>query len=188
MSGEDRERWDAIYYERALQGYPPPEALLVAYAPIPQPPPRRIALDLAAGMCQNALWLAEQGYLVNAMDISRVALERGRAEMAMRNLRNVNFVLVDLETVSLPEEVYDLVCCFRYLQRGLFPQIRATVRPGGMVIYQTYNVRRLESRPDMNRAYLLEPGELPSYFPGWEVLHDEDVGDVSRFVGRKPAA
>ncbi len=187
MSGEDRERWDAIYYQRALQGYPPPEALLVAYAPIPQPPPRRIALDLAAGMCQNALWLAEQGYLVNAMDISRVALERGRAEMAMRNLRNVNFVVADLEAVSLPEEVYDLVCCFRYLQRGLFPQIRATVRPGGMVIYQTYNVRRLESRPDMNRAYLLEPGELPSYFPGWEVLHDEDVGDVSRFVGRKPA-
>ena len=188
MSAKDRDRWDKIYYERALQAYPPPDALLVAYAPRPESPARHVALDLAAGLCQNAIWLAEQGYLVNAMDISRVALERGRAEMAMRNLRNINFIPTDLSEVTLPDAVYDLVCCFRFLDRSLFPKIRAALRPGGMVIYQTFNVRRLEDHPDMRREFLLEPGELPTFFPGWEVLHDEEVGDISRFVGRKPAS
>jgi 2-polyprenyl-3-methyl-5-hydroxy-6-metoxy-1,4-benzoquinol methylase len=188
MAVEDSVKWDEIYLKRALEVYPPPEALLVAYAPQPEDIPRRVALDLAAGLCQNAIWLAEQGYLVNAMDISRVALERGRAEMAMRNLRNVNFILADLDAVELPEAVYDLVCCFHYLNRALFPQIQASVSPGGMVIYQTYNIRRLQTRPTTARENLLELRELPGFFPGWEVLHDDDVGELSRLVTRKPGA
>lgn len=186
MAAEDRSKWDDIYLKRALEAYPPPAALLVAYAPRPEPLPRRVALDLAAGLCQNAIWLAEQGYLVNAMDISRVALERGRAEMAMRNLRNVNFVEVDLDEVDLPNQVYDVACIFHFLDRDLFPGLRAAINPGGMIIYQTYNVRRLNMHPDTNRDHLLEIRELPEFFPGWEVLHDDDAGDLSRFVALKP--
>lgn len=187
MSAEDRIKWNRIYYERALQAYPPPDALLVAYAPKPeQIAPRRVALDLAAGLCQNATWLAEQGYLVNAMDISHVALERGRAEMAMRNLRNINFIQTDLDSVELMKNTYDLVCCFRFLSRHLLPDIRQAIVPGGMIIYQTWNIRRLNRHPDMSRAFLLELRELPKFFPGWEVLHDDEVGDVSHFVARRP--
>jgi SAM-dependent methyltransferase len=40
-------------------------------------PPGR-ALDLAAGECRNALWLAERGWTVTAVDFSAVALDRGR--------------------------------------------------------------------------------------------------------------
>ncbi|GAB4571681.1 MAG: hypothetical protein Kow0077_09030 [Anaerolineae bacterium] len=186
MSVEDRVRWNRLYQERTMQFYPPPDALLVAYAP-PVPPGRRmVALDLAAGLCQNAVWLAEQGYLVNALDISHVALERGRAEMAMRNLRTINFIQADLEQAELAENAYDLVCCFRYLNRTLFPAIRAAIKPGGMIVYQTYNIRRLEKRPQSNRAYLLAPGELMTHFPGWQVLHDDESGEISRFVAVKP--
>ncbi len=189
MSADDRERWDARYRERVFGPYPAPDALLVAYAPHPvgktAGKPYRVALDLAAGQCQNALWLAEQGYLVNAMDISRVALERGRAEMAMRNLRDINFIPVDLETVELPEEAYDLIACFRYLDRRLVPAIRAAMKPGGLVIYQTANVRRLERDPEATRTYLLELRELPTFFEGWQILHDEERGEQSLLVARK---
>lgn len=188
MGVQDRIDWDARYYERALGAYPPPHALLVAYAPPADPPPQRIALDLAAGLCQNAIWLAEQGYLVNAMDISRVALQRGRAEMAMRNLRSINFIQTDLDEVELPEQTYDLIACFRFLDRGLFPQLRAALRPGGMIIYETFNVRRLEYSPDSRAEFLLELGELPQHFPGWTVLHDEDARDRARFVALKPTS
>lgn len=187
MSTEDRARWDDIYYRRALEPYPTPDALLVAYAPAPEPFTTPPALDLAAGLCQNAIWLAEQGYQVDAVDASRVALERGRAEMAMRNLRTVNFLQMDLDAPLLDESAYDLVCVFRYLNRALFPRIRAAVRPGGLVVYQTFNLCRLETRPEMNRDYLLKPGELPTFFLGWELLHDEDAGEVSRLVARKPS-
>jgi SAM-dependent methyltransferase len=40
-------------------------------------PPGR-ALDLAAGECRNALWLAERRWTVTAVDFSAVALDRGR--------------------------------------------------------------------------------------------------------------
>ncbi len=186
MAAEDQTKWDDIFLKRALEVYPPPSALLVAYAPKPEPVPRRVALDLAAGLCQNAIWLAEQGYLVNAMDVSRVALERGRAEMAMRNLRNINFIEIDLDEAELPNQVYDVACVFSFLDRALFPKLRAATNPGGMIIYQTYNIRRLNTHPDTSRDHLLELRELPDLFPGWEVLHDDDAGDLSRFVARKP--
>ncbi len=187
MSAEDRIRWNKVYYERALRAYPPPDALLVAYAPRPESvAPRRVALDIAAGLCQNAIWLAEQGYLVNALDISHVALERGRAEMAMRNLRTINFLHADLDNAQIMAGAYDLICCFRFLARHLFPDLRDALLPGGMLIYQAWNVRRLKKHPDTTRAFLLELRELPSFFPGWEVLHDDEVGDISRFVARKP--
>jgi hypothetical protein len=35
---------------------------------------------------------------------------------------------------------------------------------------------------------LLELRELATHFPGWEVLHDDEVGEVSRFVALKPLA
>lgn len=187
MSAEDRVRWNQVYNERALRAFPPPDALVVAYAPVPAPDAsRRIALDLAAGLCQNAIWLAEQGYLVNALDISHVALERGRAEMAMRNLRSINFIHADLDRTRLAPAVYDVVCCFRYLNRPLMSMLRDALKPGGLVIYQTFNVRRLEKHPDSSREFLLEHRELPTFFPSWEVLHDDEVADMSRLVARKP--
>lgn len=186
MSAEDRARWDAIYRERVLGPYPPPDALLAAYAPVPEPGAIPAALDLAAGLCQNAVFLAEQGYQVDAMDISRLALERGRAEMAMRNLRSVNFIPVDLEALDLPEDTYELVCVFRFLDRRVFPALCAAIKPGGRVIYQTFNVRLLLKRPDTRQDYLLDLGELPTFFPGWETLHDDDADEMSRYVARRP--
>ena len=94
------------------------------------------------------------------MDISRVALERGRAEMAMRNLRDINFIVTDLDRIELAEDAYDVLCVFRFLSRPLLPAIAAAIKPGGLVIYQTYNVRRLERMPDATRDYLLELDEL----------------------------
>ncbi len=191
MAVDDQARWNKAYEERAGQPFPPPDALLVAYAPRPQPGQRvPVALDVAAGLGQNALWLAERGYRVQALDISTVALECGRVEMIRRGLQGVRFCAVDLESTEvadyLPPDFADLICCFRYLNRALFPALRAAVRPGGLILYQTYNVRHLAQRPGMNRAYLLEVGELPGFFPGWEALLSDDVGAISRYVGRKP--
>ncbi len=189
MAAEERTRWNEVYSERVLGPYPPPDALVVAYAPRPAPDGlRQVALDLAAGLCQNAVWLAEQGYQVNALDISHVALERGRAEMTMRNLRSINFIHADLDRTRLAPAAYDLVCCFRYLNRNLFPMLREAVKPGGLVIYQTYTVERLKKWPDSSRRFLLEPGELPAFFPGWEPLHSDEIEDAARFVARRPGA
>ncbi len=187
MAEGDRTRWDDIYRQRNHLPYSDPDPFLFEYTPTLNALHEKRALDLAGGLGQNGLWLAEQGYIVDVMDVSRMALLRGRAEMIARDLRNMNFLQVDLDHVDLKPAAYDLVCVFRYLKRDLFTQIRASVRPGGRVIYETFNRRYLEIVPQFNPAYLLEPGELAGYFADWKLLHHSELRHTTRLVARKPA-
>lgn len=187
MAGEDRVRWDKIY--RSRTDYPNPDPLLLQYTPPVEKAqgdeaPR--ALDLAAGLGQNGIWLAEQGYITDIMDISRVALQRARAEMTSRNLRNVNLLQTDVDFLELDDEVYEVICVFRYLRRDLFPQIKAAIVPGGRIIYETFNLRYLEVKSGFNRDFLLDVGELAGHFDGWQVVFSEDADHISRLVAIKP--
>lgn len=186
MAKSDRERWDRRYADPIARlkkrGHNP----LLERHVLPVRPGSR-ALELACGLGRNALWLAEQGYRVDAIDISLEALRHARAEMLRRDVSGVNFILGDLDHFPLPDVPYDLVVVFRFLDRALFPAIRDRARPGGLVVYQTFNLRRLEQQPTFSREHLLRPGELAGHFPGWTVLEASDDGDVSTFVGRKPA-
>jgi tellurite methyltransferase len=186
MSAEDRVRWDSIYKQRSQEPYPDPDPLLLQYIPPADLEDRLTALDLAGGLGQNALWLASQGYIVDLMDVSRIALQRARAEMAIRNLRNVNLLQIDVDDIQLDENNYDLVIVTRYLKRDLFERIQASVKPGGRVIYDTFNVRYLEQVPAFNPAFLLEIGELRNYFATWTILSEDEEDHNSRIVAVKP--
>lgn len=185
MSAQDRVRWDGIYRQRQQLPYPPPDPLLLEYTPPVPPDSEERALDLACGLGQDGLWLAEQGYIVDMMDISRVALSRAREEMTTRNLRNINLLQIDLDDLELEEEVYALVSIFRYLKREFFAPLLGAVKPGGRVIYETFNLRYLDILPGFNRAFLLEPGELAGYFSGWQLLQTSDEGYISQVVAVK---
>ena len=65
------------------------------------------ALDLGCGEGGDALWLAERGWQVTAVDLSPTALDRGAAEAARRGLV-VDWQCVDLSE-RLPSGPYDLV-------------------------------------------------------------------------------
>src|SRR5262245_51995262 len=112
MSARDRLRWDAIYRDTQNATYPAPDPLLFQYTPPPDDEREHRAMDLAAGLGQNGLWLAAQGYLTDVADISRVALTRAQAESVHRGLRNLNFLQLDLDDVLLPSETYDMLCVF----------------------------------------------------------------------------
>jgi SAM-dependent methyltransferase len=181
VAGEDRQRWDAKWAARGPSFESEANPLLVRYREHLR---GGAALDLACGIGQNALWLAGQGCRVTGVDISPVALARARAEAQARGLV-VEFVEADLDTYPLPEEAFDVVAVFRFLERKLFPAIEAALRPGGWLFYQTYNVRRLESRPDTPREYLLEVGELARAFSGLEVVESGEGGELSHLVCRQ---
>lgn len=186
MSVEDRVRWDQIFRKHARDPFPVPDPFLLQYTPPARDHSPR-ALDLAGGLGQNALWLAEQGYEVDLMDISRVALKRALSEMGMRNLRRINLLQMDVDTLELQTAEYDLVCVFRYLKRSIFPTIKASVRPGGRVIYETYNLRYLDIVPEFNREFLLSESELENCFSDWRILFAENDGHISRLVAINPA-
>lgn len=186
MSAQDRIRWDAIYRDRSNQPYPAPDPLLFDYTPPVKADTTPRALDLAGGLGQNGLWLAAQGYTVDLMEISRVALSRARVEMAARNLRNINLLQADIDEVYLEENQYDVVCLFRYLNRNALHKIRGTVAVGGRVLYETYNINYLDIVPAFNTLFLVMPGELEFFFTGWKILHHVDNAHISQIVAMKP--
>ena len=76
------------------------------------------ALDLAAGEGRNAIWLAEQGWEVTAVDFSLVGLDKGRAALAQRpGGRDLHVEWVHADVLEYdPEPVsFDLVL-IAYLQ------------------------------------------------------------------------
>jgi 2-polyprenyl-3-methyl-5-hydroxy-6-metoxy-1,4-benzoquinol methylase len=180
VTQEDGKRWDEKWSANSTFDREP-SPLLVRYE---EHLSGGDALDLACGLGQNALWLAEQGYRVTAVDVSRVALERAQAEAQARGLA-LNFVEADLDTYRLPEKAFDVVTIFRFLDRMLFPAIAAALRPDGWLFYQTYNVRRLKTRPDTAREYLLELGELERPFVGLALVESTDAGSLSHVVCRQ---
>jgi len=182
---EDRIRWDQRYRSRTTP-YPAPEPLLFQYTPPSTPDRPSRAADLACGVGQNGLWLAEQGYTVDLIDISREALVIAQREAARRSLRSLNFLQTDLDDTALQTEAYDLVCVFRFLQRDLIERIRASVRPGGRVIYATYTLGWLRHQPNAPPQYLLAPGELGGFFADWRGLHQRETDHMAEIAAVKP--
>lgn len=115
------------------------------------------ALDLACGKGRNAIWLAEHGWSVTAVDRSPVAIP------------SVDMRVADLEKHEFPieEAAWDLIVVSYYLQRDLFEPVKRGVKPGGvaLVIVHIFEPGHEQSR------FSLNPGELAKYFEGWEILH-----------------
>lgn len=186
MSVDDRVRWDQVFRQRLSQPYPDPDPLLLHYTPPLEQETTHYALDLAGGFGQNGLWLAAQGYLTDIIDISRVALNRARQEMAIRNIRYANLLQIDVDGLRLEANHYDVVCVFRYLKRDLFPLIKLAVKPGGRIIYESFNLHYLEIVPGFNPKFLLDMGELATFFSDWNILYEEEEKHNSRVIAVKP--
>ncbi len=147
------------------------------------------ALDLACGLGRHAIFLARLGWQVTAVDSSTVAIEQVRGHGLVIDAR-----LADLDKgeFSIDPNTYDLVCDIFYLQRSLFPQIRAGIRPGGLFVGAIHMVDPDPQVKPMNPAYLVNPGELQREFAGWEILHYAEVKQdahrrrVAELVARRP--
>ena len=99
--------------------------------------PRGKALVLAMGEGRNAVFLAEHGYDVEGCDISTNALKKTNRLAAERGV-SIRAFQADLENSKLQQEKYDLITCIGYLQLDLIPQMKAALKPGGMVIMRAH--------------------------------------------------
>jgi len=146
--------------------------------------PNGRALDLACGAGRNALFLAQNAYDVDAVDFSTEALEEGRKRALDAGLK-LNFIEADLESFPLPEESYDLIINFNYLERPLAPRIVEALRPGGMLLFETFTVDQRQFGLPKDEAYLLRKGELKDLFRELDILYFWE--GVAEENGRKKA-
>jgi SAM-dependent methyltransferase len=131
------------------------------------------ALDVACGAGRHALLLAERGWRVTAVDASSVAIEILQQRAAERGV-SVDARVADLERGEfvIEPDAYDLIVVTCYLQRDLFPALRAGVKVGGVVVAVIAMIDDDPQVKPMNPAFLLKPGELRAEFADWELLHD----------------
>ena len=128
----DRDDWNRRYAEKELVWSIEPNRFLVEETA--DLPPGR-ALDLAAGEGRNAIWLAEKGWRVDAVDFSETGLEKARRLAAARGVE-IGWVLADVLEHEPPARAYDLVILF-YLQipwdemRRAIGKAAGAVAPGG---------------------------------------------------------
>ncbi|MEX5746849.1 class I SAM-dependent methyltransferase [Massilia sp. X63] len=115
------------------------------------------ALDLACGSGRHTRLLAAQGMRVTALDRNPELLDPLAGP-------NVSILVHDLETedAAWPFEAgrFALIVVTNYLYRPLFPQLMASLRPDGILIYETFaQGNQLYGKPS-NPDFLLAPGEL----------------------------
>lgn len=124
--------------------------------------PDGIVLDLACGRGRHALLLAAAGFRVRAIDrdSAKIDVLKRTAEKLGLTLET-NLEDVELDGANLGSAAYDAVLVIRYLHRPLFPALIRALRPGGILLYETFTVAQARRGKPTNPNYLLAPGELP---------------------------
>ncbi len=166
MSRDDRLHWDEIYEARAAEAASAsrarPEPFLVENAPLLRP---GRTIDLAAGSGRNAQFLAALGHRVLAVDAAR----RGLIEIRHSRL-SIDIAHMDLDHPGFRRESADNVLCINFLDRALFPEIRLWLRPGGMLVVDTFLIdQRMIGHP-RDPAHLLGHNELLHLLDGFRIL------------------
>ena len=194
--------WDAKHSLAAREAAEAPTGILAELWPLL---PTGAALDLACGRGRNAIFLAEHGRPVTAVDWSPAALDLlekraqalnlpvrriQRIEKAKQARAGIDLVEADLESAQLEVNGYFLILCVRYLQRSLFPQICRALRPGGMLLFETYTKAQLDfSGGPRNPAHLLDKGELRRAFPELQTVFYRELRaeqGIASLAARKP--
>ena len=189
MAESDREKWDRRYAEGSYRSRRHPSPFLVErLADLPN----GRALDLACGAGRNALCLAEAGYDVEAVDISGVAVERGRSAARERGLE-VNWRVADLDGFVPPAGRYDLITVIRYTNPEMMERLPDGLADGGMLLVEHHLRTSAPVGGPASRAFRLAPNELIDLFRGRlrVLFHDERIAPdpdgrdmaLTRFLG-----
>jgi len=181
---QDRVKWNEKYQS---QNYPvEPSVIVEKYFRLAG---GKNALDIAAGNGRNALFLARQGFRVDAVDIS----DRGLARFAGKH-SDIHPICADLDEFDIPAGRYDLIINIKYLNRRLFPYIHEGLTSGGILIFQTFleSPGPVKGQPGC-RDYLLRQNELLHAFLSLKIMryaeaeetHHNETAWMASLVGMK---
>ncbi len=157
---------------------------------LPLLPPGRV-LDLASGSGRHALYLARQGFHVHAIDRDAAALSTLAAEARRQTLAHITTQQLDLEAdphhpTDLGNEAYDVIVVFFYLYRPIAPLLLRALKPGGVLVYETFLIdNHLRHNHPRRREFCLAHNELLTLTRGLRVLRYEEGGRTRQ--GTDPA-
>lgn len=169
MSEPEAGRWNQRYLqEPEVWGRKLPHRLVTRHMDLLEQP--GLALDVACGTAASGLYLARRGWKVIGLDAAQAALRLAQAR-AREEALDLSLAVMDVADLWLPQERFDLVLNLYFLERSLWPLYRKSLKPGGLLFFETFVWGPGEGG---RREFFLEPGELRQAFADWEVLHYEE--------------
>lgn len=143
-------------------------------------PPQAQVLDVACGSGRHMQWLQTQGFQVLGVD---------RDATALNNAQSFGEVLcADLENAPWPltERQFDAVVVSNYLWRPSFKDVLASLKPHGVLIYETFAEGNETVGKPSRAEFLLGHGELLQMCQHMRIVAYEDVflNSPDRFVQR----
>ena len=171
MSLKDKEKWDLKYETPEYITGKEPVEWLKGHSHILDG--KGSALDIASGEGRNAVFAAEKGYQTLAVDISTNGLEKAHA-LADEKGVTIETCVVDLDSWEIKQNAFDLILCFNFLDRQIFPVIKNALKPGGLIFYETFTIDYLKYS-SFKREWVLEHNELLDAFSELRILYYREV-------------
>jgi tellurite methyltransferase len=156
LTEQDQKKWDSKYLKNI--GNSDPSDILEKYIFLAS---HGNALDLACGNGRNSRFLAQKGFQVDAVDISNIAINH----LAGQDPR-INVICQDIDTWQIPQDHYQIIINIRFMDRRLFPMIEKGLKPGGILIFESFI--------DEKKEYCLESNELLNAFEHFHVVYYEE--------------
>ena len=164
----DKRRWDKRFGKKEFALGKKPNSFLKKHT---QFLAGGTALDIATREGRNAVFLAQHGFEVDAVDISEMGLRKAR-QLAREKGVKINTFAVDLDRFQIEEERYDLIANFYFLKRRLIPRMKKGLKKKGRVIFETYILdhRKLGTGGPKQAKYFLKSNELIRFFNDFRIL------------------
>ncbi len=182
---DDAARWDDRYRFSAPAQPRPPLVLDAHPELLGLVPGSGIAIDVACGLGHQALWLAERGFHVVALDVSSVAIEHLGLDARALGLGDaIDARVTDLDA-GLPEDPAraDVIVCQRFRQPALYPQIVDRLAVGGLAIVTVLSIVGADSPGPFHAP----AGELTTAFAdaNIDLLHTDEGDGAATVVFRR---
>lgn len=173
--------WDARYREGGYDKGSEPHALLKRLEHlIPDGP----VIDIAAGSGRDAVFLAGKGRFVCGLERSWEGLRIARSRRLDAG-REIALVAGDALSLPFKRNSAAAVMVFHFLERKIMGEIVDLLGKGGILMYETFLKRQNMIDRWRNPDYLLDDGELISYFGALELLFYQEI--VTSSGGRRKA-
>lgn len=159
-------------------------------------PQKGLVLDLACGSGLNGLSLEKQSIDVLFADVNPKCLSHLREH---HQVGHSACWLADFESTKLAADKLSHlqlqgIIVFKYLHRPLIKNIKQGIKPGGLVIYETFTEQNRQFGRPTRSDFLLRKGELKELFNDWEIIFyfegikKDPMRGVAQIVCRKPIA
>jgi len=136
--------WDERFASGSYPRAPEPSTVLRSYEPSI---PDGRALDVAAGTGRNAVFLADRGYAVDALDASAEGLAIVGERAAERGIGDrVEVIQGDVSTYGFPTAAYDLIAMSYFHTLDRFAGLTEALMPGGYLFVEGH-LRSAEATP-----------------------------------------